>query len=77
MAGLRFVNPVTTASGNDTGTTGVGVGARVGDGDETDVDPGPVDGPGVGLVVPHAATRAMRAPAAARRNVARVFTALS
>jgi len=65
--------PVTTASGKGTG--GVGVGATVGDGTGVGVTLG--EGTGVGLTVPHPARSATATTTTARRNVARVFTALS
>ena len=74
MVALRFVMPVTTASGNVTGTTGVGVGSTVGVVDATAV--GDV-GVGVGLVVPHPARSTSAASSVALRNVALVFTTLS
>jgi hypothetical protein len=68
---LRFVRPVTTASGRSTGTTGVGVGTAVGD--------GVGDGTAVteGLDEVHPARSAIAAAPMARRNVVRWLTALS
>ena len=79
MVGFKLVNPVTTASGNSTGTTGVGVGSMVGVGCDV---PGALDEPaseatGEGLALPQPATTAMIRSRPAARFVVRVSTALS
>ena len=78
MVGFKLVNPVTTASGNSTGTTGVGVGSIVGVGcDVAGAEDEPAsEGTGEGLA-PQAASRAMIRSRPVARFVVRVSTALS
>jgi hypothetical protein len=72
MEGLRLVMPVTTASGNSTGTTGVGVGTTVGDGEAVaagDAGVAPAEGTGEGFTEPHAASSSVAATGKSRRTI--------
>jgi hypothetical protein len=79
MVGFKLVNPVTTASGNSTGTTGVGVGSIVGVGCDVvgAVDEPASEGTGEGLALPQPARSDTIRSSPAARFVVRFNTALS
>jgi hypothetical protein len=81
MLALRFVMPVTTASGNVAGTDGEGVAVGADEGDAapeaTDVGDAPPDDGGMGLTVTHPARSTTAAATMPHRKVNRVSTALS